>query len=119
MSSTKGTSMSTKKQQILNKEFLKSLLSTVVPSGCEQDIVKTWVAEAKKITKNVYVDTVGSAHAIINPNAKRKIVIVGHCDEVGLIIRTISDNGFLRVGAIGGWDAQVVVGQRVMIKTRK
>lgn len=117
--SKKGMSMATKKQQISNKEFLKKLLGTVVPSGCEQDIVKTWVEEAKKITKNVYVDPVGSAHAIINPNAKRKIVVVGHCDEIGLIIRTISDDGFLRVGAIGGWDAQVVIGQRVMIKTRK
>lgn len=103
----------------LDKVFLKKLMDTVVPSGYEQEIVKLWVNEAKKITKDVYVDSVGSAHAIINPNAPFKIIVAGHCDEIGLVIKSISDKGFLRVGNIGGWDAQVVVGQHVIINTKK
>lgn len=102
----------------LDKVFLKKLMDTVVPSGYEQEIVKLWIDNAKKITPNVYVDSVGSAHAIINPDAPYKIVVTGHCDEIGLVVKCITDKGFLRVGNIGGWDAQVIVGQHVIIKTK-
>ena len=102
----------------LDKVFLKKLMGTVSPSGYEQEIVKLWVEQAKKITSNIYVDSVGSAHAIINPDAPYKIVVTGHCDEIGLVVRSISDKGFLRVANIGGWDAQVIVGQHVIIKTK-
>ena len=102
----------------LDKNFLKNLLDTVVPSGYEQEIVKLWIDKAKEITSNVYVDSVGSAHAVINPDAPYKIVVTGHCDEIGLVVGSISDKGFLRVGNIGGWDPQVIVGQHVIINTK-
>lgn len=103
----------------LNKSLLKQLLNTVVPSGYEQDIVRLWTSKAKEFTKDVYVDSMGSAHAVINSKAKRKIIIAGHCDEIGLIVKSITDKGFLKIGTIGGWDPQVVVGQHVLIKTAK
>ena len=46
------------------------------------------------------------------------LAIVGHIDEIGLIVTHIEDGGFLRFVGVGGWDAQILVGQRVEICTR-
>jgi endoglucanase len=46
------------------------------------------------------------------------LAIVGHVDEIGLIVTHIDDEGFLRFIGVGGWDPQVLVGQRVEITTR-
>jgi putative aminopeptidase FrvX len=43
--------------------------------------------------------------------------LVGHIDEIGLAVRHISDEGVLRFGTIGGWDPQILVGQRVTVLT--
>ena len=46
------------------------------------------------------------------------LAVVGHIDEIGLIVTHIDDEGFLHFGAVGGWDAQILVGQRVELTTR-
>ena len=46
------------------------------------------------------------------------LAIVGHIDEIGLIVTHIDDNGFLRFIGVGGWDPQILVGQRVELITR-
>jgi endoglucanase len=43
---------------------------------------------------------------------------MGHIDEIGLIVTHIDDDGYLWFGAVGGWDAQILVGQRVSVNTR-
>jgi endoglucanase len=45
-------------------------------------------------------------------------MIVGHIDEIGVHVTHIEDEGFLRFAAVGGWDAQVLVGQRIVLDTR-
>jgi putative aminopeptidase FrvX len=49
----------------------------------------------------------------------RRLVVMGHIDEIGLIVTHIDDDGYLWFGEVGGWDAQVLVGQRVRIDTRE
>ena len=44
---------------------------------------------------------------------------MGHIDEIGLIVTHIDDEGFLWFAAVGGWDAQILVGQRVVLDTRE
>ena len=100
----------------MNKSFLKKLMATISPSGYEEEVAHVWLAEAKKITKDVWCDAMGSSHAVINPKAKRKIVLMGHYDEIGLIINSIDKDGFIRIDSVGGWDSQVLVGQRVVIR---
>ena len=43
---------------------------------------------------------------------------MGHIDEIGLIVTHVDDDGFLWFRAVGGWDAQVLVGQRLVVDTR-
>ena len=46
------------------------------------------------------------------------VMVMGHIDEIGLIVTHIDDNGFLRFIGVGGWDPQILVGQRVRLATR-
>ena len=46
------------------------------------------------------------------------LAVVGHIDEIGLIVHHIDDDGFLWFTGVGGWDPMILVGQRVEIATR-
>ena len=48
----------------------------------------------------------------------RRLLVMGHIDEIGLIVTHIDDEGYLWFGEVGGWDAQILVGQRVVLDTR-
>ena len=49
----------------------------------------------------------------MNPGGKPTILIDGHIDEIGVIVQYIDDDGYVHLGGIGGWDPQVLVGQRI------
>jgi putative aminopeptidase FrvX len=48
----------------------------------------------------------------------RRLIVMGHIDEIGLIVTHLDDEGYLWFREVGGWDAQILVGQRVVIATR-
>ena len=48
----------------------------------------------------------------------RFVAVVGHIDEIGLIVHHIDDDGFLWFTGVGGWDPLILVGQRVEVSTR-
>lgn len=48
-----------------------------------------------------------------------KIMVAGHLDEIGFMVTSIDDNGFLRFQTVGGWWEQVMLAQRVTVMTRK
>ncbi|MDR0967850.1 MAG: M20/M25/M40 family metallo-hydrolase [Rickettsiales bacterium] len=99
----------------MNKKFLKELCETISPSGSEQQAAKCWMSEAKKITDDVWCDVMGSSHAVINKDAKIKVVLMGHYDELGFIIQNIDSEGFLTISGLGGWDTRIFMGQHVKI----
>jgi putative aminopeptidase FrvX len=52
-------------------------------------------------------------------NPARRLIVMGHIDEIGLIVTHIDDEGYLWFREVGGWDAQILVGQRVVLGTRE
>jgi endoglucanase len=64
------------------------------------------------------VDVSGNSLAAINPDGAPRVMLTGHIDEIGLMIVHIDDEGFLYFAPIGGWDSQVMVGQRVLIQSK-
>ena len=95
--------------------FLRQLLDTPGPSGFETAPARIWRAEAEKISDAVDVDVTGNSTATINPGGNPSVMLAGHIDEIGLMIVHVDDNGYLFFQTIGGWDSQVLVGQRVVI----
>jgi putative aminopeptidase FrvX len=99
--------------------FLKSLLETPSPSGFErpvQDIVRTW---AGPLADTVRTDRHGNVIAAINPEGQPRIMLAGHCDQIALMVQHIDENGFLYVQPIGGWDIQILLGQRLTVWARE
>jgi putative aminopeptidase FrvX len=99
-------------------EFLKKLLLTPSPSGYErpiQDVVRSW---AQAFADEVRTDRHGNVMAVLNPAGQPRIMLAGHCDQIGLMVQHIDDNGFLYVQPIGGWDMQILLGQKLTVWTR-
>ncbi len=94
--------------------FLKQLLSTPAPAGDEQAAARIWREEARAFADEVYTDVTGNSYALLRGSGPR-VLLAGHIDEIGLMISFIDDSGFLFFDTIGGWDPQVLVGQRIRL----
>ena len=99
-------------------DVLRRLLSAPGPSGYEQApaaVFREACAEFAEVTH----DSVGSTVArVAGTGGGPLLAIVGHIDEIGLIVHHIDDDGFLWFTNVGGWDPVILVGQRLEIITR-
>jgi putative aminopeptidase FrvX len=97
-------------------EFLQRLLSTPGPSGNEGVAAKVWREEAQAFAE-VRGDRMGNSFATLNAGGSPRVMLSGHIDEIGLMVTHIDEKGLLRFTGVGGWDPQVLVGQRVRVQT--
>ena len=95
--------------------LLDKLLRIAAPSGYEAPVAAAWREEAS--FAEVTTDGIGSSIARVG-QAAPLLAVVGHIDEIGLAITHIDEQGFLWFTSVGGWDPQILVGQRVEIRTR-
>src|SRR5215218_6554828 len=102
--------------------FLRRLLDAPGPSGYESAPARVWRDEAATFADEVTHDVVGNSFARVKPrnNAPNapKVLLAGHIDEIGFVITHIDKEGFLWFSPLGGWDDQVVVGQRLRVAGR-
>jgi tetrahedral aminopeptidase len=98
--------------------FLETLLETPSPSGYEQPVQKIVREFVKEFADEVSTDWHGNVTAVVNPKGSPRIMLAGHADQIGLIIKHIDDKGYLRVSPVGGWDVQMLIGQRLQIWTK-
>jgi len=99
-------------------DTLRRLLTAPGPSGYEQAAASVF-RDAAAAFAAVTHDTVGSTVARVGGTADGPLTaVVGHIDEIGLIVHHIDDDGFLWFTGVGGWDPMILVGQRVEIATR-
>ena len=98
--------------------FLERLLDAPGPSGFEARAARVWRAEAETFADDVRVDVSGNSFATVNAGDGPVVMLAGHIDEIGLQITHIDEQGFLYIDEIGGWDPQVLVGQRVTVLSR-
>jgi endoglucanase len=69
----------------------------------------------EKFAESVTTDVMGNCIAILNPKGSPRVLLAGHCDEIGFQISHIDDNGFLYFKPIGGHDVALIPGRRVLI----
>src|SRR4051812_15152857 len=93
--------------------FLKGLLDAPAPSGFETAAARAWRSEAESFSHKVTPDVAGNSMAEVNPGGYPTIMLDGHIDEIGVIVQYIDDDGFVYIAPIGGWDPQVLIGQRI------
>jgi endoglucanase len=94
-------------------ELLENLLRSAAPSGYEAPAASVW-REAASFA-SLSTDGLGSSIARIGDEAPL-LAVVGHIDEIGLVLTHIDEKGFLYFSPVGGWDPQILVGQRVEVQ---
>lgn len=98
-------------------ELLDALLRVPAPSGYEAPATKVWRDAAS--FAELRADGLGSSMALVGPkDATPVMAVAGHIDEIGLVVTHIDDKGFIWFMPIGGWDPQILVGQRIVIETK-
>ncbi len=93
--------------------LLDQLLRAGAPSGYEGPAAAVWRDAAS--FAELSVDGLGSSIARVG-EAKPLLAVVGHIDEIGLIVTHVDEKGFLWFAPVGGWDPQILVGQRVEVR---
>ncbi len=94
--------------------FLERLLDSPGPSGFESRPARVWRDEAGAFART-WSDVVGNSYAAVRRDARPLALLAGHIDEIGLQVTHADKSGLLYFGGIGGWDPQVLVGQRVRV----
>jgi endoglucanase len=106
-------------------DFLKRLLATPGPSGDEAAAARLWREYTGGFADRVWADVRGNSYAVLEGTqpdggkAAPRVLLAGHIDEIGVMITYIDDNGFLSFAGVGGWDPQVLVGQRIRLLGRQ
>ena len=97
--------------------FLENYLNNPSPTGFESDGQKMWLDYLKPYIDDYIVDTYGTVVGIINPEAKYKVVIEAHADEISWFVHYITSDGFIYLRRNGGSDHQIAPSKRVNIHT--
>jgi endoglucanase len=98
-------------------ELLRKLLTAPAPSGYEAAASAVW-REAAEGFATVSSDAMGSSVARVQGKAGGPLLVVlGHIDEIGVMVTHVDDNGFVYFLAVGGQRADVLNGQRVEVVT--
>jgi putative aminopeptidase FrvX len=98
-----------------SRKFLVELLQTPSPSGLEMEIQKKWITYVKKFADCIATDAAGNAIGMINPEAPFKVLLAGHCDEIGFIVSRIDGKGFIYVNKVGGISPKPAIGMKVEV----
>ena len=98
--------------------FLKDLLAVPSPSGFEQPAQRVWREHMAPHADRIVTDLHGNTMGIKNEGGSPRIMLAGHCDELGFMVNYINDDGFIFFKTIGGFDLNIIPGRRVRIHTK-
>lgn len=103
-----------------SKKFLEKLSNSFGPSGFEREPIKITKDFIEPYCDEIRFDKLGSLlFKKKGISSKPVILLPGHIDEIGFVISGLNEKGFLSFNTIGGWFDQVLLGQRVLIRTKK
>src|SRR5690606_29388535 len=102
-----------------SKDFLYSLLTTPSPTGFEQRIQRVVRDHMKDVADSIETDLHGNVIVGLNPKAKRRVMLAGHCDQIGFMVKHITKDGYVYLYPLGGIDTGVLFGSHVTIHAEK
>ncbi len=101
------------------KDFLEELLVTPSPTGFESAGQQVWTEYVDDFADSVESDAYGSAYAKLNTSYDvATIMLEAHCDEIGMIVQHITDDGYIFINKLGGSDSTIARAKRVNIHAR-
>ena len=98
-----------------SRDFLFRLLGTPSPSGYEWPIQALVRSYLDGVADAVSTDSHGNVIGVKNSGAPLRMLLAGHCDQIGLIVQYIDGDGYCSVQPIGGWDPMQLIGSRVVV----
>ncbi|HHE39279.1 MAG TPA: M42 family peptidase [Candidatus Cloacimonetes bacterium] len=101
------------------RKFFKDMVQSPSPSGFEQPVQEIYRDFVKDLADEVKTDVHGNVIALKKGTGKLRFMVSGHADEVGLMIKYIDENGFIRFTTIGGVDSTLLPGLKVNIYHEK
>ncbi len=96
-------------------KFLQALCESPSPSGFEGPAQKVWMKRTRPWADSVRMDVHGNAIAVRNQKGAPRVMLAGHVDEIGFMVKYIADDGYLSFAPIGGVDIAVATARRVTI----
>ncbi len=107
------------KKQTTVPSFLQALLDARSPTGAENEAQAVLDKYLKPAADKYEKDRMGNRLATLNPKGNPTLMLAGHMDELGLIIRYIDDKGFVYFDVLGGHDRIMIPGRRVVVLSKK
>lgn len=103
-----------------SRQFLEELLTTPSPTGYEKEGVKVWKNYVNTFADEVVTDAYGSCAAKLQTSGDVATVLLeAHCDEIGMVVQHITDQGFVYVNKLGGSDSTIARAKKVYIHNKK
>jgi len=106
---------------MVDKDLLKKLCSAFGPSGCEDEVREMIITEIKNYADDYYTDKVGNLTAfkkgVKTPDKKR--LFAAHTDEVGFMITSVGDDGYLKFKTLGGIEPEVIYGKQAVAGAKR
>jgi putative aminopeptidase FrvX len=100
--------------------FLKEITEANGVSGYEGEVRKIVARELKPLVDELHFDKMGSVLGVKKGTAANpRVMVVGHLDEIGFMVKEITPDGYIKFLPLGGWWGHVALGQRMRIITSK
>ena len=107
-------------------QLLKRLCEAPGISGYENQITDLVQEELKEICDRVELDRLGNVIALKKATTEekgaakpKKVMLAAHTDQIGFLVKSIDQNGFIRFAKVGGFDPKTLVAQRVIVHGKK
>ena len=100
-------------------DFLKRFVDTPSPSGFERPAQEVWREYVSAFADKVDWDVQGNSIGVVNQGGSPRVMLAGHCDEIGFMVKYVNDNGYVYFSPIGGVDPAIVPARKVLIHNSK
>ncbi len=102
------------------ERLLQELTEAHGPSGFEGPVRAIVRREITPLASSIETDGLGSLIATLRgPSDSPRVMIAAHMDELGMLVKYITADGFVKFQTLGGWLDQGLINQRFTILTRK
>jgi len=101
-------------------EYVEKYCLTPAISGHEDLMIKSLSQDLQKFADEVSVDNLGNVIALIKgkSEAAPKVMIFAHTDQIGMFVKSITEEGFLKIVRLGGVPERILAGATIQIKTK-